>query len=86
MNQKLLRLRRVMAEYVPDSPPSVASSETYPWSPLPPLEEEEDVLVPIWDILHEDLFRQEREVREVWSLAEQLLRDYWHNQHFILRN
>ena len=75
-----------MAEYVLDSPTSVASSDTYPWSPLPPFEEEEDVPVPIWDILHEDLFRQEGEVREVWSLVEQQLRDFWHNQHLIQRD
>ena len=75
-----------MAEYVPDSSTSVASSDTYPWSPLPPLEEEEDVLVPIWDILHEDLFRQEREVREVWSLVEQQLRDSLHNLHLTQRD
>ena len=73
-----------MAEYVPESPTSVASSWSLPsgWSDGDiPLELDEDVLVPIWDILHDDLFRQEREVREVWSLCEQQLRDFLHNQH-----
>ena len=48
-----------MAEYVPESPTSVSSCETCPWSPLPPIEEEEDVLVPYWDNLHEELFLDE---------------------------
>ena len=73
-----------MAEYVPESPTSVASSWSLPsvWSDGDiPFELDEDVLVPIWDILHDDLFRQEREVREVWSLCEQQLPDFLHNQH-----
>ena len=75
-----------MAEYAPDSPTSVASSDSCPWSPLPPLEEEEDILVPYWHILREELFREEGEFREVWSSAEQQLRDFWHNQHLIQRD
>ena len=75
-----------MAEYVPDSPVSVASRDTCPWSPLPLLEEEEDILVPYWDILHEELFRQEDEFGEVLSSNEQQLRDFWHNQHLIQRD
>ena len=71
-----------MAEYVPDSPTSVASS----WYSDIPFEEEEDVLVPYWDLLHEELFREEGEFREVWSSAEQQLRDFWHNQHLIQRD
>ena len=71
-----------MAENVPESPTSLPSS----WSSGIPFEEEEDVLVPIWDILHEDLFRQEGEVREVWSLVEQQLRDFWHNQDLLQRD
>ena len=68
-----------MAEYVPDSPTSVASSDSRPWSPLPPLEEEEDVLVPYWDILHEELFRDETAFCEVCVDLEQQTRDLWHN-------
>ena len=71
-----------MAEYVPESLTSVASS----WSSGIPLEAEEDVPVPICDILHDDLFRQEGSVREVWSLTEQHLRDFLHNQHLIQRD
>ena len=72
-----------MAEYVPDSPTSVASCDTCPWSPLPPLEEEEDVLVPYWDIIHKEFFCREDEFREVLSSNEQQLRDFWHIQHLI---
>ena len=75
-----------MAEYVPESPTSVSSCETWPWSPLPPLEEEEDVLVPYWDILHEELFRDETAFREVCVDLEQQTRDFWHNQHLLLRD
>ena len=71
-----------MAEYVPDSPISVASS----WYLDILFEEEEDVLVPYWDLLHEELFRDEADFREAWSSAEQQLRDFWHNQHLIQRN
>ena len=71
-----------MAEYVPESPTSVASS----WFSDIPFEEEEDVIVPIWDILHDDLFRQEGEVREVWSLCEQRLRDFLYDQYLTQRD
>ena len=71
-----------MAEYVPDSPISVASS----WYLDILFEEEEDVLVPYWDLLHDELFRDEADFREVWSSAEQQLRDFWHNQHLIQRD
>ena len=50
-----------MAEYVPQSPTSVASS----WSSGIPFEEEEDVLVLYWDLLKEELFRDETDFREV---------------------
>ena len=78
-------LRSFMAEYVPDSPVSVASSDTRPWSPLPPLKEGEDVLVPYWDIIHEEFFRREDNFREALSSDEQHLRDFWHNQHLMQR-
>ena len=71
-----------MAEYVPDSPTSVASS----WYSDIPFEEEEDVLVPYWELLHEELFRDEADFRAVWDSAEQQLRDFWHNQHLIQRD
>ena len=64
-----------MAENVPESPTSLPSS----WSSGIPFEEEEDVLVPYWDLLKEELFRDEADFREVWSSAEQQLRDFWHN-------
>ena len=73
-----------MAEYVPESPTSVASSDTCPWSPS--FEEEEDVLVPCWDIIHEEFYRREDEFREALSSDEQQLRDFWHNQHLIQRD
>ena len=77
-----------MAEYVPDSPTSVASSWSLPssWHSDIPFEEEEDVLVPYWELLHEELFRDEADFREVWVTVEQQLRDFWHNQHLIQRD
>ena len=76
-----------MAEYVPESLTSVASSQDpfLDWSDDIPLEVDEDVFVPIWDILHDDLFRQEREVREIWSRCEQQLRDSLHTLHLQQR-
>ena len=70
-----------MAENVPESPTSLPSS----WSSGIPFEEEEDVLVPYWDSLKEELFCEEADFREVWSSAEQQLRGFWHNQHLIQR-
>ena len=70
-----------MPENVPEFPISHPSS----WSSGIPFEEEEDVLVPYWDLLKEELFRDETDFREVWYLAEQQLRDFWHNQHLIQR-
>ena len=67
-----------MADYVPESPTSVSSCETCPWSPLPPIEEEEDVLVPYWDNLHEELFLDETVFREVCVDLEQQTHDLWH--------
>ena len=78
-----------MAEYVPESPTSVASSWYLPsdWSEGDiPLEVDEDVLVPYWDLLKEELFRDETDFREVWVNVEQQLRDFWHNQHLIQRD
>ena len=75
-----------MAEYVSDSPVSVASGDTCPWSPLPPLEEEDTVLVPYRDILHEGLFCREDEFRQALSSVEQQVRDFLHSQHLIQRD
>ena len=71
-----------MAENAPESLTSLPSS----WSSGIPLEQEEDVLVPYWDLLKEELFRDEADFREVWVNAEQQLRDFWHNQHLIQRD
>ena len=68
-----------MPENVPEFPISHPSS----WSSGIPFEEEEDVLVPYWDLLKEELFRDEADVREAWSSAEKQLRDSWHKQHHI---
>ena len=43
------------------------------------------MLVPYWELLHEEFFRDEADFREVWVSAEQQLRDFWHNQHVILK-
>ena len=77
-----------MAEYVPESPTSVASSQEpfLDWSDDIPLELDEDVLVPYWDLLKEELFRDKTDFREVWVNVEQQLRDFWHNQHLIQRD
>ena len=66
-----------MADYVPESPTSVSSCETCPWSPLPPIEEEEDVLVPYWDNLHEELFLEETVLHEFCVDLERQTRDHW---------
>ena len=76
-----------MAEYVPESPTSVASQDpSLDWSDGIPLEVDEDVLVPYWDLLKEELLRDETDFREVWLNAEQQARDSWHDQHLILRD
>ena len=76
-----------MAESVPESPTSVASSHpSLDWSDGPPLESDEDVLVPYWDLLKEELARDETAFREVWVNCEQQARDFWHNQHLIQRD
>ena len=77
-----------MAEYVPESLTSVASSQdpSLDWSDDIPLELDEDVLVPYWDLLKEELFRDESDFREVWVNVKQQLRDFWHNQHLIQRD
>ena len=66
-----------MAEYVPESPTSVSSCETWLWSPLPPIEEEEDVLVPYWENLHEDLFLDGAVLRQFVCTYERQERDLW---------
>ena len=66
-----------MLDHVPDSPTSVSSCETWPWSPLPPIEEEEDVLVPYWENLHEDLFLDEAVLRQFVCTYERQERDLW---------
>ena len=73
-----------MAEHVPESPTSVASADSWFSSLL--FEDEEDVLVPYWELMQEEFFRREDEFREALSAAEQQLRDFWHNQHLIHRN
>ena len=77
-----------MAEFVPESPISATSSQDpfLDWSDDIPLELDEDVLVPYWDLLKEELFRDETDFREVWVNVEQQLRDFWHNQHLIQRD
>ena len=77
-----------MAEYVPESPTSVASSQDplLDWSSDIPLELDEDVLVPYWDLLKEELFRDETAFSEVWVNCEQQARDFWHNQHLLQRD
>ena len=72
-----------MAEYVPESPISVASSDTCPWSPS--FVEEEGVLVPYWDLIHEFSCRED-EFCESFPSDEQRLRDFWYNQHLIQRD
>ena len=73
-----------MAEYVPDSPNSVASTDS--WFSSLPFVEEEEVFVPYWDLVEEDLHRREYAVREALSAVEQQLRDFWHNHHLLQRN
>ena len=73
-----------MAEYVPDSPTSVASTDS--WFPSLPFVEEEDVLAPYWELVEEDLHRREYEVRQALSADGQQLRDSWHNQHLLQRD
>ena len=73
-----------MAEYVPESPTSVASTDS--WFSSLPFVEEEDVLVPYWELVEENLHRREYEVREALSADEQRLRDFWNNQHLLQRN
>ena len=76
-----------MAEYVPESPTSVASQDpSLDWSDGIPLEVDEDVPVPYWDLHKEEWFRDETAFREVWVDLEQQTRDFWHNQHLIQRN
>ena len=77
-----------MAEYVPESPTSVASSQEHflDWSDDIPLELDEDVLAPYWDLRKEELFRDETDFREVWVNVEQQLRDFWHNQDLLQRD
>ena len=75
-----------MSDYVPGSPTSVASSHPigdgpldWPddWSDGIPLEVDEDVLVPYWENLHEDLFLDEAVLRQFVCTYERQERDLW---------
>ena len=73
-----------MAEYVPESPTSVASADS--WFSSLPFVDEEDVLVPYWKLVEEEFFRWKYEFCEALSADEQQLRDFRHNQHLLQRN
>ena len=77
-----------MSDYVPESPTSVASSHQIgdasldgiwsdDWSDGIPLEVDEDVLVPYWENLHEDLFLDEAVLRQFVCTYERQERDLW---------
>ena len=74
-----------MSDHVPESPTSVASTHLardsldWPddWSDGIPLEVDEDVLVPYWENLHEDLFLDEAVLRQFMCTYERQERDLW---------
>ena len=67
-----------MSDYVPESPTSVASSHpSLDWSDGIPLEVDEDLLVPYWENLHEDLFLDEAVLRQFVCTYERQERDLW---------